>query len=195
MTSDCPAAVGNPVDGDPRCMSTSTQGISIMTAKPRFSSIRLNPGPDVAVIERAPAADAPMTEAKLLSSSSIWIKTPPTSGNLRASLSATSVEGVIGYPPKKLHPAAIAPSAQASSPCMKCLPVRTDRPFNGRPLQCKSQIQGRPTSRIGSECRTHSLIEQLPANDNLWRWLVSIRLEPLTGKIQCRSRSPCTCSE
>jgi hypothetical protein len=34
-------------------------------------------------------------------------------GILRANLSAISVEGVMGYPAKNLHPAAMAPSAQA----------------------------------------------------------------------------------
>src|SRR3990170_2180239 len=77
-----------------------------------------NPGPDVAVIALAPATEAPMTAAIDAISSSIWIKCPPTRGRLRASNSAISVDGVIGYPAKKRHPAARAPNPQASFPCI-----------------------------------------------------------------------------
>jgi hypothetical protein len=63
--------VGKPVDGDPRWTSTITHGISSIAASPRFSIIKLKPGPEVAVIERFPAAEAPMIEAMLANSSSI----------------------------------------------------------------------------------------------------------------------------
>ena len=53
-------------------------------------------GPDVTVIDFVPAQDAPRIAAIEASSSSIWMKTPPTFGNLAAILSATSVDGVIG---------------------------------------------------------------------------------------------------
>jgi hypothetical protein len=43
---------------------------------------------------------------------------PPTWGSLFAKSSATSVEGVMGYPAKNRAPAAIAPSAQAWLPCI-----------------------------------------------------------------------------
>ena len=66
-------SVGSPVEGPPRCTFTMTQGVSVMAPKPMFSGIRLKPGPEVAVIERAPAQEAPSTEAMLASSSSIWM--------------------------------------------------------------------------------------------------------------------------
>src|SRR5271169_4540197 len=59
------------------------------------------------------------------SSSSIWIKVPPTVGMREAKRSTTSVEGVIGYPAEKRAPAASAPSQQAWSPSRKWEPVRT----------------------------------------------------------------------
>jgi len=45
--------------------------------------------------------------------------------------SATSVEGVMGYPPKKLHPAASAPSAQAVFPCQNSVRVNIQSPPYG----------------------------------------------------------------
>jgi hypothetical protein len=51
------------------------------------------------------------------------MKTPPTLGNSWASTSAISVDGVIGYPAKKRHPAARAPRAQASFPWSKALAI------------------------------------------------------------------------
>ena len=80
------------------------------------SIMREKPGPEVAVIVRAPAQAPPMIAAILAGSSSIWMKVPPTLGRRAAIRSATSVDGVIGYPAKKRHPAAIAPSAQAVFP-------------------------------------------------------------------------------
>ena len=61
-----------------------------------FSCIRLKPGPEVAVIAFAPPTDAPMTAARELISSSIWMNLPPTWGSRRARTSATSVAGVMG---------------------------------------------------------------------------------------------------
>ena len=46
-------------------------------------------------------------------------------GVVDAMCSAISVAGVMGYPPKNRQPAASAPSAQATSPVMKCSPVKT----------------------------------------------------------------------
>ena len=109
--------MGCPVEGPPRWTFTITQGVSVIAAYPRFSIIREKPGPLVAVIARAPVHEAPITEAMLASSSSIWIKTPPCFGSFAAMCSAISVEGVIGYPPKNRHPAASAPSAEAIFPC------------------------------------------------------------------------------
>ncbi len=94
--SDCPIRVGRPVEGLPLCMFTRTQGASIMTASPMFSCIREKPGPDVAVMALAPAREAPTRAAMLPNSSSIWTKMAPTAGRRFDSLSAISVEGVIG---------------------------------------------------------------------------------------------------
>jgi hypothetical protein len=96
-----------------------------MIPSPKFSIIKLNPGPDVAVMDLTPALDAPRIAFIEAISSSIWIKIPPTSGILADIASAISVAGVIGYPAKKRHPLAMAPSAQATSPLKKCSPVLT----------------------------------------------------------------------
>jgi hypothetical protein len=61
-----------------------------------FSCIREKPGPEVAVMLLTPAAEAPMTAAMEPSSSSIWMKCPPTWGSLPAQPSAISVDGVMG---------------------------------------------------------------------------------------------------
>src|SRR5579871_3874615 len=74
------------------------------------------------------------------SSSSIWMKVPPTVGMRAAKRSTTSVEGVIGYPAANRAPAARAPSQQAWSPSRKCAPVST--PF-------------------GSACMTHSVDREI----------------------------------
>ena len=87
---------GMPVLGPPRCTSTITQGVSVPTAYPTFSCIRLMPGPDVAVIASAPVHDAPITDPIDPISSSIWMYTPSTSGRRRAMCSAISVAGVMG---------------------------------------------------------------------------------------------------
>ena len=76
--------------------STTTHGICAMAAKPIISCMRLKPGPDVAVSAFWPASEAPHTAAMEAISSSIWMKVPPTSGMRRASVSAISVEGVMG---------------------------------------------------------------------------------------------------
>ena len=96
--------------------------------------MREKPGPDVAVIPRAPDHTAPMTAASDASSSSNWTNVPPISGNLREICSAISLAGVIGYPAKNRQPAAIAASAIAMLPYQKCLPVRTAFPVDLPPL-------------------------------------------------------------
>jgi predicted secreted protein len=73
-----------------------TQGTSAMIAKPRFSCIKENPGPLVAVIDFTPAREAPITAPRLAISSSIWIKVPATWGSLTDRISEISVAGVIG---------------------------------------------------------------------------------------------------
>src|SRR5208283_5786048 len=81
-----------------------------------FSCLRENPGPLVAVMALTPPIEAPITAAIEAISSSICTKTPSTSGKWRASRSAISDDGVIGYPAKNRQPAAIAPKAQAWLP-------------------------------------------------------------------------------
>ena len=61
-----------------------------------FSCISEKPGPEVAVKDFTPAAEAPSTAATEASSSSIWMKVPPTWGRRSALCSAISVEGVMG---------------------------------------------------------------------------------------------------
>jgi hypothetical protein len=94
--SDCAGSVGRPVDGPPRCTLTNTQGVSVISAKPRCSIISEKPGPEVTVIARLPPQTAPAIAIDEASSSSIWMNTPPTCGKRCAMRSTTSVDGVIG---------------------------------------------------------------------------------------------------
>jgi hypothetical protein len=73
-----------------------TMGVSIMQANPIFSIIKEKPGPDVTVMAFFPPQTAPIKAAIEASSSSIWMKMPPTLGILSENRSAVSVEGVIG---------------------------------------------------------------------------------------------------
>jgi hypothetical protein len=75
---------------------TMTQGTSAMIANPKFSCIRENPGPLVAVMDFTPAREAPITAPKLAISSSIWMKVPSTWGSLMDKISEISVAGVMG---------------------------------------------------------------------------------------------------
>jgi hypothetical protein len=105
--------------GPARWTSMITHGTSIIIPSPMFSCIRLNPGPDVAVMDFTPAALAPRIADMEAISSSIWMYVPPILGMFEAMYSATSVAGVIGYPAKNLHPAYNPPAPQAWSPYMK----------------------------------------------------------------------------
>ncbi len=67
-----------------------------MAAKPMCSIISEKPGPEVTVKAFAPAQTAPCKAMEAASSSSIWMKTPPTVGMREANRSTTSVEGVMG---------------------------------------------------------------------------------------------------
>src|ERR1700685_1602586 len=91
------------------------------------SIIKEKPGPEVTVKAFAPPQTAPCRVIEAASSSSIWMKQPPTVGTRCAKRSTTSVEGVMGYPGAKRAPAARAPSQQAWSPSRKCVPVSTPR--------------------------------------------------------------------
>ena len=68
-----PTRVGRPVEGPPRCTFTSTQGVSSMAARPMFSIMRLNPGPEVEVMDFCPPHAAPMRAFMEAISSSIWM--------------------------------------------------------------------------------------------------------------------------
>ncbi len=61
-----------PVEGPARWTSNTTAGISAKYAKPRNSCISEMPGPEVAVKERAPFHEAPITMPIEAISSSAW---------------------------------------------------------------------------------------------------------------------------
>ncbi len=88
--------MGRPVLGPARCTLQTTQGVSVQSPRPIFSIMSEKPGPDVLVMAFMPPQLAPRIAAIEASSSSIWMKTPPTSGNRSDIRSATSVAGVIG---------------------------------------------------------------------------------------------------
>jgi hypothetical protein len=52
-------------------------GNPVMTAKPMASPLRAKPGPEVAVIPKEPAKDAPMAAVMAAISSSAWKVTTP----------------------------------------------------------------------------------------------------------------------
>jgi len=60
-----------PVLGPERWTLTITQGVSVIIAYPILSCIKLKPGPEVAVIERRPPQEAPITAETAAISSSI----------------------------------------------------------------------------------------------------------------------------
>ena len=53
--SPCSTLVGSPVEGPPRCTSTTTSGISDITARASISVLSAMPGPEVMVIAVFPA--------------------------------------------------------------------------------------------------------------------------------------------
>ncbi len=74
------------------------------------------PGPEVAVIERAPAIVAPMHIPIEAISSSPCMAIPPTFGSSAIIIMRICEAGVIGYPAKKSHPASKAPRTIAVAP-------------------------------------------------------------------------------
>ena len=117
-----------PVEGPARWMLKSTAGISAKYARPMNSVISEMPGPDVAVNERAPFQEAPITmpiEASSSSACTIANFAWPVSLSMRKRLqwlvkaSATDEEGVIGYQAQTVAPPYTAPSAAAELPSMK----------------------------------------------------------------------------
>ena len=55
--SACSVLVGSPVEGPPRCTSTTTSGSSVITARPIVSDFSAMPGPEVVVTPSVPAND------------------------------------------------------------------------------------------------------------------------------------------
>ncbi len=53
--SPCSTLVGSPVEGPPRCTSTTTSGSSAITASPMNSVLSAMPGPEVMVTAVLPA--------------------------------------------------------------------------------------------------------------------------------------------
>ena len=95
IKSVCSDFVGIPVDGPPRCTSTTTSGNSAITARPIASLFNARPGPDVDVAAKQPAKLAPIeVQIPAISSSACTVITPKS---LRFESSCRiSVAGVIG---------------------------------------------------------------------------------------------------
>ena len=89
------------------------------------------PCPVEPVADRVPVAAAPHAMPTASSSDSALTHEPPTSGRRLAMCSSTSVNGVIGYPEKNRHPAAIMASPMAADPSNNR--AVTGRPPNPRP--------------------------------------------------------------
>ena len=114
--SPCSVLVGKPMAGPARCPSTTTMGVSVIPARPSPSTMRQNPPPEVAVIERTPAKEAPITIFTAAISSSGCTTAMSKSLALLARYSIMGVVGVMGYAAINLQPAASAPRAMASLP-------------------------------------------------------------------------------
>ena len=76
--------------------STTTSGVSVVTARPRDSIISASPGPEVAVSAGTPPKELPITMLMEASSSSAWTSTPPTEASAGLNHSSSSVAGVMG---------------------------------------------------------------------------------------------------
>jgi len=111
--SACAGSVGKPVDGPPRCTSTNNAKAFPSCGVADVFHHQREAGPEVTVKAWRPPQTAPCNVIEAASSSSIWMKVPPTVGTREAKRSTTSVEGVMGYPAAKRAPAANAPSQQA----------------------------------------------------------------------------------
>ncbi len=93
--SACSVLVGRPVDGPPRCTSTTSSGSSIITPRPIVSDLSARPGPDVVVTPSAPPNDAPSAAPTPAISSSAWNVVTPNRLCLLSSW-RMSEAGVIG---------------------------------------------------------------------------------------------------
>src|SRR6185312_17167366 len=95
------------------------------------SAMRERPGPEDAVMARAPAQPAPSTMPMAARSSSAWtmakVALPSFSTRyffIRSMrFSTTEDDGVMGYQPTTVTPANIAPMAAAALPSMMILPL------------------------------------------------------------------------
>ena len=96
LRSPCSCFVGIPVEGPERMTSTMTSGVSLVAMSPNVSVIKSIPGPEVAVIDRAPARAPPNAMLIADSSSSAWTTWPPYSSIRPVRYSMTFVAGVIG---------------------------------------------------------------------------------------------------
>jgi hypothetical protein len=94
--SPCSCFVGIPVEGPERITLQMTSGVSLVATSPNVSVIRSIPGPEVAVIDRAPARAAPSAMLIAESSSSACTTWPPNCSIRPVRYSITSVAGVIG---------------------------------------------------------------------------------------------------
>ena len=92
-----------------------------MVASPIISVFSDIPGPDVAVIDFLPAKEAPTAAPMPAISSSACNTAPPYFQISRVRSCITSVEGVIGYPPKNWQPEKSAAAAQMSFPSVRSL--------------------------------------------------------------------------
>ena len=88
--------VGNPVAGPGRWTSTITSGVSVTPNKEIVSAINARPPPEVAVIARAPAIDAPKARLIAAISSSACSATRPAASARRARKVMIAVDGDIG---------------------------------------------------------------------------------------------------
>ena len=97
--SACSVLVGSPVDGPPRCTSTTMSGSSSMTPSPIASLFNATPGPDVVVTPRLPPNDAPSAAVTPAISSSAWKVRTPNAFCFDSSCKMSDA-GVIGYEPR-----------------------------------------------------------------------------------------------
>ena len=126
--SACSVLVGRPVDGPPRCTSTTSSGSSSATAREIVSDFSETPGPDVVVTPSAPPNAAPSAAPMPAISSSAWNVMTSNAFCLDSSCRMSDA-GVIGYAPRNSGrfarcAAAIKPYASARFPEMlRYLPV------------------------------------------------------------------------
>jgi len=130
--SACSGFVGIPVEGPARIASSSTSGVSVISARPSGSLISAKPPPDDPDIAFTPVCEAPTASAAAAISSSTCSEMPPMSGRRFVMMVNTSVHGVIGYPAMNRQPASMdayaMPWLPETSTCSSsCSPSGTRR--------------------------------------------------------------------